>query len=50
VHFVSRRRDPRLQIYSLEPIQMQVTLGRCEPETTGYTDDKARSDAQLKAV
>jgi quercetin dioxygenase-like cupin family protein len=35
---------------SLEPVYMQVMLGRGKPETMGYTDDKLyeRRDAHLK--
>jgi oxalate decarboxylase/phosphoglucose isomerase-like protein (cupin superfamily) len=37
---------------SLEPVCMQVMLGRGKPETMDYTDDKLfeRRDAHLKAV
>jgi hypothetical protein len=37
---------------SLEPVYMQVMLGRGKPETMGYTDDKLyeHRDAHLKAV
>jgi hypothetical protein len=36
----------------LEPVYMQVMLGRGKPETMGYTDDKLyeRRDAHLKSV